>query len=91
MFGDIVAQTMTGGLCNCARSLIALLESLERGRFPFPGLDAIYVIQPEASSVDKIITDWGDWGEDPYNNIHIYFLPPCDKKAAGSDREHANV
>merc|ERR1711865_179455 len=74
---------MIGGSCKIAdlnRRRIALLESLERERFPFPGLDVIYVIQPEASSVDKIIADWDDDGEDPYNNIHIYFLSPCDKK-----------
>jgi len=83
MVADAVAQTMIGGSCKIAdlnRRRIALLESLERERFPFPGLDAIYVIQPEASSVDKIIADWDEDGEDPYNNIHIYFLSPCDKK-----------
>merc|ERR1711865_267505 len=59
---------MIGGSCKIAdlnRRRIALLESLERERFPFPGLDVIYVIQPEASSVDKIIADWDDDGEDP--------------------------
>lgn len=79
MVADTVAQSMIGGSCRIGdlnKNRIALLENLEKVREPFPGMDVIYVIQPEPESVQLIIEDWDEVHEDPYMNIHIFFLAP---------------
>eukprot|EP00656_Telonema_subtile_P002879 TRINITY_DN11314_c0_g1_i1.p1 TRINITY_DN11314_c0_g1~~TRINITY_DN11314_c0_g1_i1.p1 ORF type:complete len:661 (-),score=154.81 TRINITY_DN11314_c0_g1_i1:208-2190(-) len=82
MVADEVATQMLGASCkvdDLTANRIALLEQLGRLRMPFVGLDVIYVIEPTAESVSKVIADWEE-GKEPYMNIHIYFLSECPDK-----------
>ncbi|GBG27783.1 Syntaxin-binding protein 1 [Hondaea fermentalgiana] len=53
---------------------IALVESLEKKRQPFPELEAVYVIDPTAVSVDHLCSDFEDAQKARYGRVHVFFL-----------------
>eukprot|EP00658_Telonema_sp_P-2_P003236 TRINITY_DN1118_c0_g1_i15.p1 TRINITY_DN1118_c0_g1~~TRINITY_DN1118_c0_g1_i15.p1 ORF type:complete len:669 (-),score=214.05 TRINITY_DN1118_c0_g1_i15:284-2290(-) len=83
MVADEVSMQMIGSSCtvdDLTDNRIALLESIEKLRMPFVGLDVVYVLEPTAESVSKFIADWDEDGEEPYMHIHVYFLSTCPDK-----------
>lgn len=53
---------------------IALVESLEKRRQPFPELEAVYVLDPTTSSVDHLCNDFANMEKPQYSRVHVFFL-----------------
>mmetsp|Transcript_19423 Transcript_19423/g.31968 ORF Transcript_19423/g.31968 Transcript_19423/m.31968 type:complete len:782 (+) Transcript_19423:254-2599(+) len=62
---------------------IALVESLEKRRQPFPELEAVYMVEPSKASVSKICEDFSDPTNPRYGKVHIFFLTHCSDDIFG--------
>ena len=63
---------------------VAVVESLEKRRQPFPQREAIYILEPTEASISRVIYDFENpsRGSDPvYKSVHIFFT-----RRVGADR-----
>ncbi|CAG8739933.1 458_t:CDS:2, partial [Cetraspora pellucida] len=54
---------------------VTLVENLQKTRQPYPNLEAVYIITPSQSSVDKVIEDFTKQKSSPlYAGAHLFFI-----------------
>lgn len=52
---------------------ISMVEDLFKVRQPFPNLEAVYVLQPNPGSMERLMNDLNQ-DEPLYKGFHIFFL-----------------
>lgn len=62
------------GMYDIMERKVTLVESLDKARAPFPDMGAIYLVEPKAESIDKILKDFVP-GKVLYgNNVFLFTL-----------------
>lgn len=62
------------GMYDIMERKVMLVESLEKKRAPFPDMDAIYVLEPSAISVARLLEDYVKGNVLYGKNVFLYFL-----------------